>query len=46
MEDEHHVEAALHRILDQPLEAGALVGFAAGLEVEVLVGKLHAVVGA
>ncbi|HEV7937095.1 MAG TPA: hypothetical protein VGP18_03615 [Solirubrobacteraceae bacterium] len=45
VEHEYDVEAALHPVLDQALEAGALVGFAAGLEVEVLLGELHTVVG-
>ncbi|HEY3960134.1 MAG TPA: hypothetical protein VGL68_06440 [Solirubrobacteraceae bacterium] len=43
MKDEHDVEAVLHRILDQALEAGALVRVTAGLEVEVLLDQRHAV---
>lgn len=45
VEDEDHVELVLHRILDEALEAGALVGGAAGLEVQVLLDERHAVVG-
>ncbi|HEV3034329.1 MAG TPA: hypothetical protein VGX72_06035 [Solirubrobacteraceae bacterium] len=43
VEHEHDVEAVLHRVLDQPLEVGALVREAAGLEVEVLLDQPHVV---
>lgn len=45
VEHEHHVEAVLHRVLDQPLEAGALVREPAGLEVDVLIDQPHVVLG-
>ncbi|HTR88625.1 MAG TPA: hypothetical protein VMG62_00775 [Solirubrobacteraceae bacterium] len=45
VEHEHGVEAVLHRVLDQALKAGALVGVAAGLEVQVLLDQAHVVVG-
>jgi hypothetical protein len=44
VEHEHDIEAVLHRVLDQPLEVGALVGFASGLEVDVLLDQPHPVV--
>lgn len=40
VEHEHHFEAVLHRVLDQPLEVGALVREAAGLEVDVLLSQI------
>jgi hypothetical protein len=45
VKDEHDVEAVLHRVLDQALEAGALVRVPACLEVEVLLDQRHAVLG-
>jgi hypothetical protein len=45
VEDEHDLEAALHRVLDQPLKPRPLVREAPGLEVEVLLGQPHPVVG-
>jgi hypothetical protein len=44
VEDEHDLKAVLHRVLDEALEVGALVCVPAGLEVDVLLDQLHAVV--
>jgi DNA-binding XRE family transcriptional regulator len=46
VEHEHHVEAVLHRVLDQSLEVGALVRLPASLEVDVLLNERHAVIAA
>jgi len=45
VEDEHAVEAVIHRVLDQTLESRALVREPAGLEVEVLLAEGESMVG-